>query len=143
MKFVAAIIFILLSVYSANLVSELPAFAVDFMWGGRGSLFRRPPAPHLVFPIYDEVTLREDYLEFKWWNTFRGIDRYEFRLYKGYEMYNDNLILKKTLPFNAGSIKVEAQFFENNQVYTWSLIQVADSGEKSEKSFISFRVIKK
>lgn len=121
----------------------MPIFAGDFIWGERASLFDRPPQPHLVSPIYDEVNISGDYLEFKWWHAAIGIDRYEFRLYKGYDMYDDNLLLKKILPFNVSSIKVEAKLFENNQVYTWSLMQVAGSGEKSDKSFISFRAIKK
>ncbi|MDP2922259.1 MAG: hypothetical protein Q8O30_00865 [Candidatus Omnitrophota bacterium] len=120
----------------------MPIFARDFMWG-RSSLFDRPPEPRLVYPINEEVSLIGDSLEFKWWHAAIGIDRYEFRLYKGYNMYNDNLLLKKILPFNVSSIKVEAKLFENNQVYAWSLIQVAGSGEKSDKSFISFRAIKK
>jgi hypothetical protein len=58
-------------------------------------------------------------------------------------MYKDALMLKKILPFNVGSLKLESNLFEDGQVYTWSLIQVADTGEKSEKGFISFHVSKK
>jgi hypothetical protein len=134
-KFSLALVFIFLAV--------LPLFGKDFFWSGRSSLFDRPPAPYLVSPIYDEVSICGGYLEFKWYNTFRGIDRYEFRLYKGSQMYQKNLLFKKVLPFSTASIKVEANLFESNQVYTWSLIQIASSGEKSEKSFITFRVIKK
>lgn len=101
--------------------------------------------PRLIYPILDKVDLRgKDNLEFQWGNNDRAdIDHFNFKLYKGYNTYQDNLILKKQVPSNAGTLKVEANTFEDNQVYTWVLIQVALGGNKSEPSFVSFRVIKK
>jgi hypothetical protein len=102
-----------------------PIFAKDFRFISEEPL-TRPPEPHLVYPVSEKVILSGDYLEFKWWNTFRGIGRYEFRLYRGYEMYQPNLMEKQILSFNASSIKISSDKFENNQVYTWSLIPSAE-----------------
>ncbi|MFA6282478.1 MAG: hypothetical protein WCY05_08290 [Candidatus Omnitrophota bacterium] len=120
----------------------VPLFAREFGFSPSRS-FERPPEPHLVFPIYDEAVIVGDMLEFKWWHANIGIDRYEFNLYKGADMFSGDLILKKILPFNQSSIKIDASLFENHQVYTWSLRQVTNSGLKSDRSFITFRVTKK
>jgi len=120
----------------------IPLFAREFSFGPARS-FDRPPEPHLVSPIYDEAVITGDTLEFKWWHANISIDRYEFNLYKGAEMFSDNLILKKILPFSQSSIKIDASLFENHQVYTWSLRQITNSGLKSDRSFITFTVIKK
>lgn len=118
-----------------------PVFARGFGPLTRDEL-RRPAPVHLVYPINETADLAGDYLEFKWWHADIGIRNYDFRLYKGYEMYQDKIILKKTLPFNVSSLSVEAGLFEDNQVYTWSIIQIDNKGQKSDKSFVSFKVIK-
>ncbi len=119
-----------------------PLFAREFSFGP-GRFLNRPCEPHLVCPIYDIAIITGNTLEFKWWHARIGIDRYEFNLYKGSQMYSDNLILHKILPFTQSSLEVDANKFENGQVYTWSLLQASDSGLKSERSFITFKVIKK
>jgi hypothetical protein len=109
-----------------------------------GEMFDYPPEPYLISPISDRVILTgKDSLEFKWLNDRIDIDHYEFRLYKGYNMYGPDLIYKENPPKNASSIKIKAGLFQDGQVYSWSLIQVAISGRKSDKSFSSFKVIKK
>lgn len=127
----------ILAIFILSLI--LPAFASQLK-----EPFRFPPAPRLVYPISDEVVLSgKDFLEFKWLiRDFIDIDHYEFRLYKGYDMYASNLALKEQLPSDASSTKVKSEFFEENQVYTWSLRQVLNGGEKSDRSFQSFKVIK-
>ncbi len=50
---------------------------------------------------------------------------------------------KQNIPSAESALKIKADLFEDGRVYTWSLIQVAFDGEKSDKSFNSFRVIKK
>lgn len=97
--------------------------------------------PRLASPIAPEVTITGDYLEFKWWRAEIGVRGYEFILYKSGGPGGD-IIVQKNLPFNVSSIQVEAKLFENNQVYTWTLRQIADSGQKSDQSFNTFRVTK-
>jgi len=97
--------------------------------------------PRLVYPTGHQVTITGDYLEFKWWRAGMGVRSYEFSLYKGGGPFGD-IIVKKTLPFNASSIQVEAKLFEDNQAYTWTLRQVSNDGQKSYKSFSTFKVSK-
>jgi len=105
--------------------------------------FNTLPAPRLIYPIYDTAVITgNDPLEFRWFNDYMGIDHFVFRIYKGYNMYESGLIYKQNIPSGDSLIKIKADLFEGGQVYTWSLIQVSHSGEKSEKSFNSFRVIK-
>jgi hypothetical protein len=119
----------------------LCAFAKNFEVRSGG--FTVLPQPRLKYPTSDTVILTgKQYLEFKWLSYNAGVDRYEFRLYKGYNMYLKDLLIKQKLPRNVTLFKVKADEFKNNQVYTWSLLQVSFTGEKSDKSFQSFTVIK-
>lgn len=124
------------------LLFVMPILARDFS-SNSARPFDKPLEPHLVYPVNDVVSVTQDDLVFKWWHASIGIDRFEFNLYKDSDMVNDNLIFKQVLPFNISSLSLSANMFENNQVYTWSLRQVANNGVKSDKSFITFRVIKK
>lgn len=115
-------------------------------WGfGSNALFDSQPGPWLLSPTSEKVDLSgKEFLEFKWLQrVLFGIDHYDFRLYKGYNMYGRDLIFKQNVPYTGSSIKVKAALFENNQVYTWSVVRVGDNGSKSEKSFYSFKVAKK
>ena len=103
-----------------------------------------PSPPRLRFPVTEVVVLSgKDYLEFQWWTDFGLIKNYEFRLFRGYNMYAQDLIHKEKLPARSTSIEIKADMFEDNQVYTWSLIKIGTDGLKSDKSFHSFKVIKK
>jgi len=103
-----------------------------------------PPEPRLSYPTAEAVILSgQEFLEFKWWDDFSPVRAYEFRLYKGYNMYADDLLMKQELPPNTSSFKVKSEIFEDGKTYTWSLIQIGLGGSKSDASFNSFRVIKK
>jgi len=126
------------------LVLSLPVLAEDVMQIPPRMLLDSPPEPQLRYPAGEEVILTGNSpLEFSWWNDFIRIDHFEFRLYKGYDMYAANLIYKEKMPSKASSIKIKSELFENNRVYTWSLMQVDFDGRKSERSFNSFKVFKK
>jgi len=127
---------IFVSTLASVVFARGPGISTDF--------YRNLPPPRLKYPITDQAVLTgKDFLEFQWGsNDLSGIDHYDFRLYKGYNTYADNLMLKKELSSDTGSIKIEAALFENNQVYTWTLRQIFLSGAKSDLSFNSFRVIK-
>lgn len=98
-------------------------------------------SPRLAYPIGPEAAITGNYLEFKWWHAGPGVRSYEFSLYKGGGPSGD-VIVQRTLPFDASSIQVEAKLFEDDQAYTWTLRQVSDDGQKSDKSFNTFRVNK-
>lgn len=122
------------------------AFANGFLDRDIGRLFDYPPAPRLIYPISDKVNLSgKESLEFKWdvYGGYINTAYFDFRLYKGYNTVAANLILKKRVDYNAYSIKVSSDLFEDNQVYTWTLRQILNSGEKSDPSYNSFLIIKK
>jgi len=106
--------------------------------------FESLPEPRLRYPIYETAILAgNDPLEFEWWNDIIGIRGFTIKIYKGYNMYAANLIHKEDLPSDASSVKVKSDLFSDGQVYTWSLIRISFAGYKSDKSFNSFKVIKK
>ncbi|MGE5197930.1 MAG: hypothetical protein ACM3IL_05435 [Deltaproteobacteria bacterium] len=104
-----------------------------------------PPEPMLIFPANKTVNLAgKDFLEFKWRGTYDvQMSAYEFRLYKGYQPYSQDLLLKKSLPADSYSLKLNAALFTDGQAYTWSLMEISNGGQKSDRAFGSFRVTKK
>ena len=107
----------------------VPVFAVP-----SSRVVRGPAPPQLVFPTSDVVDLKgKDYLEFKW--IIRNpvfIDYSDFRIYKSYNTYGANLLLKERVLSGKTTLRVKADMFENNQVYTWVLKVVSHGGEKSD-----------
>lgn len=105
--------------------------------------YNSPPEPRLRSPIYETVTINKDQpLEFSWWDDWIDTRGYILRIYQGYNMYADNLILKENLPAVTASFRVKADLFAAGKVYTWSLVRISFTGYKSDKSFNSFKVIK-
>ncbi|TAM41360.1 hypothetical protein EPN54_01920 [bacterium] len=122
----------------------LTGFAGTLSFTLDAGAYNSVPEPRLRYPIYDTVTLTGNApLEFKWWNSYVGVHGFIFKLYKGYNMYAADLIRKEELPAGAYSIKISPELFEDGRVYTWSLVQVSSAGYKSDRSFNSFKVIKK
>jgi len=106
--------------------------------------YNNVPEPRLRYPISETAILTgNDPLEFKWWNDLVGIRGFTLKIYKGYNMYAANLIHKEDLSPEVSSVKIKSDLFEDGQVYTWSLIRLSFSGYKSDKSFNSFKVIKR
>jgi hypothetical protein len=101
--------------------------------------------PILLYPITDDIVLSgKDYLEFKWIrNYFVQTEYFDFRLYKGYNTTAANRIFKQSFSSNEYPIRIPVALFEENQVYTWVLVLVFYDGRKSDKSFSSFKIIKK
>lgn len=107
-------------------------------------LHNSPPVPRLRYPINDTVILPlNQALEFSWWDDFEQTRGYIFKLYRGYNIFAANLIFKEELPSEASSIKIKPELFNTGQVYTWSLVRISFSGSKSDKSFNSFKVLRK
>ncbi len=134
LKILAAVIFVFVLI--------LPALAFEF---GTKNFSDTPPATRLSYPIRETLTLgAEKSVEFKWGlGDSIDTDSYDFRLYKGYDMSEENLISKQVLSADTHSLEVDASIFKDGQIYTWSVIRIALSGHKSDRSFSSFRVIKK
>jgi len=133
-----AIIALAFVLFSAG-VSLAGPFSITLDNGAYNSV----PEPRLRYPIYDTVTINDNQpLEFSWWNDVVNISGFVLKIYKGYNMYADNLLLKENLPADASTFAVKAELFEDGKVYTWSLVRVAFGGYKSDRSFNSFKVIK-
>ena len=129
---------------SLVLLLIFPFFANTLAFSPFTNFQTPPPPPRLLYPITDKIILTgKDFLEFKWWNDFGLTDHYEFRLFKGYDMYASDLIHKENLSVRESSIKIKSEVFQDGQVYTWSLMRVAVNEQKSDKSFSSFMIIKK
>lgn len=103
------------------------------------------PGPQLVSPILDNIVLSSGSgVKFKWLcGMLARIDHYEFRLYKGYQMYADTLIMKKDVRPGDCVFELPADTFELNQPYSWSLKAVYLNGQKSQESDSTFKIIKK
>jgi len=104
------------------------------------------PTPRLISPKSEIVNLSDkDELLFKWSpheaRRF-GKKYYDFRLYKGYNMVEANLILKEQAPGNERSFFVKSEVFNDREIYTWSLRLVYPGKGKSSRSFHSFKVLK-
>ncbi|MFA5145321.1 MAG: hypothetical protein WC723_04895 [Candidatus Omnitrophota bacterium] len=129
-------LFLILSVSTPDSYCGLPR--------NNNSRFSRP-GPRLLFPVTDDIVLSgKDHLEFKWTRDHLAqTDHFYFRLYKGYNTTAGNLAFKQDYSIDEYPISIPAALFENGQVYTWVLIQVFIGGEKSDRSFSSFKIIKK
>jgi len=138
MKIIRCLIFLLAFLCQFNAV---PAFGL----GRSVNSFTNPlPAPRLIYPISDEIDITgKPSLEFRWGMDYAvWVREYEFKLYKGYQTYADNLILKETVSGNY-SLEIDTAKFQDGQVYTWTLKQIGMDGQKSDFAYDSFRIIKK
>jgi hypothetical protein len=115
-----------------------------YAWVSNAGFFNRA-GPGLLYPVTNNIDLTgKEYLAFKWRRGERfWTDHYIFKLYKGYNTTADNLILKAEYRDGGYPIRVPVSEFEESQVYTWVLVQVFIGGRKSDKSFSSFKIIKK
>ena len=105
------------------------------------------PQPRLLEPAREMVDLSgKESLLFRWSSheQARGFRMYyDFRLYKGYNMLESTLIFKQKVDPTQNAVALSAAMFEDGQVYTWSLRQVYDGYRKSDRSYQSFKVIKR
>jgi len=117
-------------------------YAGSIMIGRNSDSF---PGPYLLSPVTDDIALNgQEVMEFKWERTDLPLtDHFNFKIYKGYCTFADNLIYKEDVSIDKYPITVPASLLEENQVYTWVLIQVYIDGRKTDKSFSSFKIIKK
>lgn len=112
-----------------------------FARGSGNSSLDTPDAPEFIRPITENVDLGGDNsLEFKWRVSNWDISYCEFKLYKGYNTSEDNLIVSEKIPSTQTSWEVEASKLEAGQIYTCVLRAIGLSGEKSDRTFRSFRI---
>jgi hypothetical protein len=104
-----------------------------------------PPLPELVYPSGENADITgKDSLEFKWiLYSSAGLSSTDFRLYKGYNTYKDNRIVKADVDSPQSYYSVSADKFEDGQIYTVVLREVSLAGVWGDYVYNSFRVIKK
>ncbi len=111
---------------------------------GGGSL--DVPQVRLLYPALETADIRgKNGILFKW--SIHEIPsggrlKYWFQLYKGYEMYGQDLVFKTELDRSRSEFFIKKDIFENGQVYTWSMRQRSFFCNWSKRSFCSFKVIK-
>ena len=100
--------------------------------------------PTLLYPVTDDIKIPANgSLEFKWEKKAEiGTAYYIFKLYKGYKTITSALILEKKILPEEYPFSLAASQLEEGQVYTWTLMQVAYGGSKSDKSYSSFKIQK-
>lgn len=106
--------------------------------------FGSMPGPTLLYPTTEVSLTGKDALQFRWERTNLISTRYFiFKLYKGYNTTQENLLKRQNYFTSEYPITIPASEFEVGQVYTWVLTQVFMDGEKSDRSFVSFKVVSK
>jgi hypothetical protein len=129
-------------IFTLCLSSICMAASVSFSYGFND--YDDPIPPRLRYPINEIAVLPPgEPLEFSWWNNLTDTRKFILKIYKGYNMYADNLIVKEELSQSASTYNANSGLFNDGQVYTWSLIRVTGAGYKSDRSFNSFKVVRK
>ena len=121
-----------------------PAFARMGLRDGRGDYV---PQVVLTYPTKETADLTgKASLKFEWSSheSASGMrEYYDFRLYKGYDMLEGALVMKERIDPNTCTIEVKQDLLADGQVYTWSVRQMFDGGRKSDRSYASFKAIKR
>ncbi|MDD5504823.1 MAG: hypothetical protein PHV77_05925 [Candidatus Omnitrophica bacterium] len=125
------------------ILTASPSYAYVF---NRDGFTDNIPQPVLLEPVIDRVDISgKKELVFRWSPHQGDISRrkfYDFRLYQGYKLTEDGLLLQKNVAPNEHQLAVDSSVFKPGQVYTWSLRQKYRSG-KSRRSSSSFTIIGK
>ena len=115
------------------------------LYAARNALFDNIAAPTLLYPITEDIDLTgKDELEFRWIKTPGMFVYYtEFKLYKSANNFVSDLIYKKNIQPDNYPFKVPATYFEKGQTYSWTLRMVLTDGNRSDKAYSTFKVIRK
>ncbi len=107
-----------------------------------GRQANEPAPPRLISPVTEKIFLNDrSVLEFRWENSAIDVRFFEFRLYRGYDLYAKNLILKEHIPGSRSVFSLPAATFAAGQTYSWSLVRINPDGRKSERSVASFTLV--
>ena len=120
-------------------------FVLPASYAGRNALFDNIEAPTLLCPTTEDIDLTgKDKLEFRWIKTPGMFVYYtEFKLYKSANNFASDLIYKENIQSGDYPAKVPATYFEKGQVYSWTLRMVLTNGNRTDKAYSTFKVIKK
>lgn len=123
-------------------VSLAPLFKVHASYEYLGEA----PEPELLSPISEVVDLTgQATLEFKW-SPFVGElwrrQYWDFRLYKGRPMVEDNQLVVKKVDPKVYSVVLDAGMFKDGETYTWAVRQIY-LDRKSDQAHQAFTVERK
>jgi len=120
-------------------------FVLPDSYANRNALFDGIEAPTLLYPVTEAIDLSgKDSLEFKWIKTPGMFVYYtEFKLYKSANNFASDLIYKENIQPGSYPAKVPVTYFEEGQVYSWTLRIVLTDGNRTEIAYSPFKVIKK
>lgn len=132
---------LLLFVITPFIFAQEPRVSIQF-GGGISDV----PTPRLTRPVTDVVDLQgRKELLFEWSPHERppsGRQYYQFKIYRGYQMYASNLFIEKQLSRGTTKITISADNFENGKIYTWAVRQRDNLNQWSDYGYQSFKVIK-
>jgi hypothetical protein len=95
------------------------------------------PAPEIISPT-ENTAVSADGLEFRWSMGARP-DYTDFRLYKGTETVEKNLIMKEKVGNGKSTFLVPASAFENGATYAWSVKLVGSRKGRSVYALFTVR----
>jgi hypothetical protein len=100
----------------------------------------RAAGPDLLGPCTDNAKLNGKIaLQFHWWpSRFGSVYYTDFKLYRGYDTTDQNLILKERIRGGSAQVSVPKEKFQAGETYTWMINEVTLAGRKSDRSFCSF-----
>ena len=111
------------------------------VFAGRSMSKDALPAPRIMAPTDDVDLTGKDSLEFRWTSEGSGLRVYDFRLYKGAQTIDANLVEKQQFPAGQTSHLIGRDRFEEGQTYAFSIRQIGAT--KSRSNYTVFKVIKK
>jgi len=102
------------------------------------------PKPRLIHPTGETVSIAGEKAVRFVWSPHEGSrvmrEYYDLRLYRGYETYEKNLILKIKIDAGSHMSEISADYFNVGEIYTWTLRQIYYDARKSDRSFSSFKI---
>lgn len=105
------------------------------------------PQPKLIEPTGEQVDLTGKVgLTFSWGKHIgmNGLGKYyDFKLYKGTDIVEANLIFKERVTGDKYKLVLPVKIFEDKALYTWSLKLCYKIRGKSTRSLAAFQVVKK
>jgi len=111
-----------------------------FLGGSFGRLSES--SPYLYAPCTENVTVNgKGEVEFRW-NPVHPmrVRSYIFRLYLGFETKKTNLVISAKIDGRATNLRLPADTLDPKQTYSWVLVEIFGSGQKSDRSFCSFKI---
>jgi len=99
-------------------------------------------SPYLYAPCTENIHLADKQeLEFRWKPArLYGVRGYELRLYKGFQTFQDGLLMSEYIRGRRRSFSLPVALFKDNKIFSWELTEVYIDGRKSDRGYCSFEI---